>query len=381
MQPKRRWFQFSLRTLVVVMLLVSLVLGYWGYARRRAQRQWEAVRAIREAGGTVRDDNMYWPHPNNSPTWQRRLGIECPEAFHVDVTLSEGSGKEIMPHLRQLRELKDIRLDGDWLDDEGMKALFDSSNLTNLEIASDQITDTGILSIAGNKKLQTLSLSGKQLTDRGMAVVAQLPEVVFLELKLANATGEGLMHLRNHPQLKSLTISGAMASDAGFEHLSACANLEELKALEIEGPNTLTSRGVSALACLRLKHLWLKTSPLSKDAVAGLPNLTKLRCLGSSDWKMTAEVLKNLVLLPNLELLKVDMSDLGDEDMEVLALFVKLVHIDLSNSSVTDAGLIKLAVMKKLWSIDIEGTKVTAEGVKEFNRLAPNVKVYGSPEN
>lgn len=407
MQPKRRWYQFSLRTLVVVMLLVSLVLGYWGYARRRAQRQWEAVRVIEAAGGYVSlykelledpfsDDSL----TSDLPNWRKRLGIECPAVTAIEVSLFNQSGKDIMPYLRDLPQLKEIILHGDWLDDEGMKGLSGCTNLIHLDIESDQITDAGVLGIAGNKNLQKLRVSSEQLTDRGIAVVAQLPKLRSLVWPSANTTGNGLVHLRSHPQLTYLGICVTVDSDIGFEHLSTCT---KLKTLVVYGPNTLTSRGISALSRLGLWGLRFFDSPLSKDAVAALPKLTtlnevtltgplsaedlahlpqlvSLQFLNIEECKLTGEGLKSLApLIHRGATLKVSMAGLRDEDMELLATFTNLGHVDLSHSAVTDAGLMKLTGFK---SITIIGTQITQEGVKRFEQIAPDVWVrgqYGQP--
>lgn len=358
MQLKRRWYQFSLRTLVVVMLLVSVVLGYWGNAWRRAQRQWEAVRAIEEAGGGVRINTGVLADPYDyealmykTPKWHKWLGIDCPEVLEITIALPNGDGKEIMPHLRQLREVKSIRLEGDWLDDEGM------------------------------------------------AVVAQLPELRILTWKSANSTVDGLVHLRNHPRLTEIHLFETTVADVEFEHLSTCANLEEL---EIEGPNTLTSKGIHALSRLKLKSLSFRRSPLAADAIEAISDLTTLESLDMEgplsveflsylaplvsmqdltcfDCKLTGDGLKKLAPLKQLVNLNLDMAGLCDEDMELLASFSHLHDIDLSNSTVTNVGLMKLAGMKELLAVNVFGTNVTAEGVKEFERLAPNVHVFGKP--
>ncbi len=402
MQAKRRWFQFSLRTLVVVMLLVSLVLGYWGYARRRAQRQWEAVRTIREAGGDVNVNNEYIEDPSSDKSlmselrhWRKRLEIECPAVTAIKVSLFNQSGKDIMPYLRDLPQLKEITLHGDWLDDEGMKGLSGCTNLIHLDIESDQITDVGVLGIAGNKNLQKLRVSSEQLTDRGMAVVAQLPKLESLVWPSANTTGNGLVHLRSHPQLTHLGICVTVDSDIGFEHLSTCT---KLKTLVVHGPNTLTSRGISALSRLGLWGLRFYDSPLSKDAVAALPKLTtlnevtltgplsaedlahlpqlvSLQFLKIEECKLTGEGLKSLApLIHQGTTLSISMAGLRDEDMELLATFTNLGHVDLSHSAVTDAGLMKLTGFK---SINIIGTQITQDGVKRFEQLAPDAMVTG----
>ena len=54
-KPRRRWFQFSLRTLFVLLTVLCVLLAV---TVERARKQWEAVAAIRELRGEVRYE--YW---------------------------------------------------------------------------------------------------------------------------------------------------------------------------------------------------------------------------------------------------------------------------------------------------------------------------------
>src|SRR4051812_43109666 len=71
----KRFFRFSLRTVLVVLTLLCVALGRWVV---RAQRQKEAVAAVRQAGGKVAytyefDSKGYWiknPKPW-TPLWLR----------------------------------------------------------------------------------------------------------------------------------------------------------------------------------------------------------------------------------------------------------------------------------------------------------------------
>ena len=50
--PKRLWFQFSLRTLLLVMMVATVAFGGWvQYRRQRAQQKREEVAAILRSGG------------------------------------------------------------------------------------------------------------------------------------------------------------------------------------------------------------------------------------------------------------------------------------------------------------------------------------------
>ena len=52
-KPKLRWFQFRLRSLLVLTLLCSIACSWLAVKKQRADRQRELVSAIREAGGSV----------------------------------------------------------------------------------------------------------------------------------------------------------------------------------------------------------------------------------------------------------------------------------------------------------------------------------------
>src|SRR5438045_591722 len=104
----RPWLQFSVRTLVIVSLLVGVGLGI---IANRARRQREAVSAISRVGGTVWYDyqkasdkrpNAFDPKSAAlGPEWLRRLiGPE----FFQDVVMVNLKGKPINGELlKQLR--------------------------------------------------------------------------------------------------------------------------------------------------------------------------------------------------------------------------------------------------------------------------------------
>ena len=52
-KTKRRWLQFSLRTLLVLMLMFAAGIGWLAYKIQWARAQWDAAVAIREVGGTL----------------------------------------------------------------------------------------------------------------------------------------------------------------------------------------------------------------------------------------------------------------------------------------------------------------------------------------
>lgn len=51
-KPRRRWFRYSLRTLLALVLVTCLGLGWFAHKLKQARDQKETVAAIRQLGGT-----------------------------------------------------------------------------------------------------------------------------------------------------------------------------------------------------------------------------------------------------------------------------------------------------------------------------------------
>jgi len=84
----RRRFQFSLRSLLAFMLLLSVPLGWLAWKMQRAKRQREAVEGILKAGGRIGYDYEFVPR---APVWVRKsLG----EDFFCDASCCGVRGVE-----------------------------------------------------------------------------------------------------------------------------------------------------------------------------------------------------------------------------------------------------------------------------------------------
>src|SRR5947209_5675764 len=78
--PRRRSLQFSLRTLLILVAVLSALSGWVGLQIRRAERQRAIVASIQKAGGSVRYDFETDPTgqsavPGAQPTgpWYRKV--------------------------------------------------------------------------------------------------------------------------------------------------------------------------------------------------------------------------------------------------------------------------------------------------------------------
>lgn len=147
-KPKRRWFRFSLRTLLIVVVLLSLPLGWFAMKMARAERQRRAVEAIERVGGWIQYDccvdESGKPQPSVS-TWLTGLVGVHSFVHVVTVSMYESEPPDVVfEHLTGLTELE-------WL------------NLPNA-----QITDAKLEYFTGLKRLRFLDLANAHVTAEGI---------------------------------------------------------------------------------------------------------------------------------------------------------------------------------------------------------------------
>ncbi len=162
-RSRRRWLRTSVRGLIVLVMVIGAGLGW---IVKSARIQYEAVAAIKNAGGEIAYDRQMSNGriiPGARPWAPRRLveliGIDY--FRHVtDVWLISNStpGHALMAHVGRL------------------------SRVRRLDVAAPSVTDAGMANLTGLTKLSTLDLSNADVTDLGLAHLAGLSELSDLDL-------------------------------------------------------------------------------------------------------------------------------------------------------------------------------------------------------
>jgi internalin A len=198
-RPWRRFLRFSVRGMIVLVLVIGAGLGRIVHD---AHVQRDAVAAILRAGGVVEYD------------WQRRNRNSIPGG--------EPSAPRWLVHL----------IGGDyfghvtavWLSHmkETDATLADVGHLTRLEelyINSQAISDAGLEHLTGLTKLSVLSLYRTQVTDAGLAHLKGLTNLSYLGLGGTRVTDAGLAQLKGLTNLTRLVLSNTQVTDAGEKEL------------------------------------------------------------------------------------------------------------------------------------------------------------------
>ena len=174
-KPKRRWFQFRLRTLMVFVTLCAVACSWFTVRWQRARGQREAVEAIEKAGGSVLYDYQVdadWILTGVSeppvPGWLRNVLGEDFFSDVVIVGLLSGVGNDRVVYLKRLTGLRSLSLKDSQVTDSGLEHLQGLTKLERLDLGRTQVTDAGLEQLRGLTNMRELLLYSTQVTDAGV---------------------------------------------------------------------------------------------------------------------------------------------------------------------------------------------------------------------
>jgi Leucine-rich repeat (LRR) protein len=245
---KRRWFQFSLRSLMMLTLLVGLGMATWIVPiKNRAERQKAAVEAIKNDSGSLFYDYELDAYGNGitgaeppGPAWLRRL---LGDDFFTTVVGVGVNTPADMKYLGELSELRGVGAYGVPIADVDLESIRGSTQLKGLNLSLTKVTDAGLRNLKTLSQLEDLELSVTRVTDLGLKHLRGLTKLKSLNLNDTRITDAGLESLSGLSRLQALTLSHTKLTDAGLDRLKGLTKLREL---HLEGTN-VTGAGVKDL--------------------------------------------------------------------------------------------------------------------------------------
>lgn len=222
LKPKRRWAQFSLGTMFVV---VAVICVWLAVVVSRAHRQRDAVAAITAHHGLIKTTPL-------GPGWLARwLGPEyTARVTSVDFATKCGSrySNADFPsvtdaELAPLAALPDVRVlelgNNPALTDEALFYLRGSSYLETLEFYHSQVKGEGLAYLSGLRRLTALRVGRSPLADAGLVHVESMTQLQYLMFDDTEITDAGLIHLRGLTNLVHLSLDGSNVTAAGVAEL------------------------------------------------------------------------------------------------------------------------------------------------------------------
>ena len=264
-KPKRRWFRFSLRSLLVLVTAFCVWLGWEVNATRR---QKEAVQAIVKAGGTIGYDFQMIPNAiygkllrGSRPPYESGLfstkyhldqnAIPSPPAWLRDnigndffrnvasVSFLRASAVKPMTdieHIAKLPALKQFYLLGGYPNREeypkiqsvDFTALADLKCLEALTIFNFRLDGPVLARFRSLGRLTHVSLCNTGFDDAAMEQVGRMINLEYLWLDHTHVTDAGIAHVQRLTNLKVLYLNEADITDAGLKQLAGLNQLTDL---------------------------------------------------------------------------------------------------------------------------------------------------------
>jgi hypothetical protein len=265
-KPRRRWYQYSLRTLLLLMLLVSVGMSLVATRMRAARRQRDAVAAIKKSGGWVtysHDDDTSFPLPGRpppGPLWLRRL---LGDDFFTTVEGAYVESDADFECLERLDQLKRLRC-GPEVTEAGLAHLKDLRHLRDLDLMGHRVAGAKFEHITALTELEDLNLSGTDIGDAELERLKTMSQLHFLGLVDTKISDAGLRHLEGLDRLEELLLNKTQIGDTGVEHLKGLTRLKRLGL----GETRITDAALECLTGLKnLQRLGLQFTNVSAEGV------------------------------------------------------------------------------------------------------------------
>jgi hypothetical protein len=235
-----RWrFQFSIRTLLVLTLVVALPCSWLAVTMGKARTQANAWEEIRKLGGHV----GLGPNPN---TPERLYDLFGHHFFRepVQVLLNDSKGADAaLEYFKQFTAVQQVQLNGSNVSDAGLANLKGLTDLQHLSLCDTQVTDAGLDNLKYTPALVNLWLDNTQVSDAGIENFNSLRALKSLLLRHSKVTDAGLVNLKGLTALEQLSLDDTQVTNAGLEDLGG---LTELRYLSLLGTK-VTDGGVAKL--------------------------------------------------------------------------------------------------------------------------------------
>ncbi len=188
-----RRFQYSIRSLLVLVLVVALLCSWLALEMRAAKRQKEAIGEIQKSGVCVEYD---WQVLRGNSAVPATAKEEAPEPKWLCTLLGDDFFANVVAARR------------------GVVATIDGST-THFHLGG---TATALHHLKAFRQLRSLDLGGVRVADAELETISGLTQLQFLYLRGTEITSTGLEHLKGLRRLQELCLTGTKVADAGVEH-------------------------------------------------------------------------------------------------------------------------------------------------------------------
>lgn len=273
-RPRTRRYlpRVSLRSLLILGVVCSLLFGWVGRNLYRVRQEQAAVEALKQGGakfsridaaGYHRDDSQALEGYDAMKSlfgWTKR-----PVLAHVTIrTLDSDDAKALaaVAAMVQFPEIESVGLQGAVFDETSLATLAKLPRLDSVQLLDGvQLSGAGIAKLGPPLRVRGLMLGYGEVSEEAIESAVALPDLKALVLvEVDPATGDLFAPLQRAPRLKTLALVGDWVRD---QDMTTVAQLEGLEELTVYG---IGDDGLARLAPLsKLKTIRL-SDPVTKAA-------------------------------------------------------------------------------------------------------------------
>jgi Leucine Rich Repeat (LRR) protein len=356
--PRRRGFSFSLRSLLIAVLVLGVFCGWVGNFLIRARRQQAVLATIREMGGDIDGLNLrrnFTQFPGEYAPGPRFLRSLFGDAAFVDiehVSFPQDATDEQLAKLVGLPHLKDVDVQGPAITDVGLKYLTKLPALRRLSVGKPTITANGIGQLREAPALRELWLWGPTITDETIESLGELSTLTGLMLARCKVTSNGLAPVARLTGLEFLMIHDVSdIDDTAMQYVGSLRNLKHLMLVEVG----IGDEGFEQIEQLR-----------------GLEELDVFFC------QITDSGLQHVAPLKNLTRLALRSPTIGDAGIAEIRTLPRLVELSIRCGQATDLScehLIELNKGGQLLRLDLCGTQISKPAVLSLSQRMPVCRI------
>ncbi len=251
-KPRRRWFQYSLRLLLLVMPLACIGTGWMANRMHRVSKERAATEAIERFGGSV---GILYADFRSESLGRAFLRELFGNKFFAHADSADISNDAATKYLAEFARLRELTLQGSQITDGGLEHLTDLMQLRVLRLIGTHVTDAGLPYLEGLAQLEELRIAGSQVTDAGLEHLQGLTQLHSLRVDgCTQVSDAGLENLKELTQLKDLSLIDTQVTDAGLEHLKGFGRLQVLHLGNTKVSDSGVRRLQQALPGCRIFH-------------------------------------------------------------------------------------------------------------------------------